>query len=173
MNLLLIRHALAEPRDDSLAAGRKDAERALLPRGRRRMRDGARGLHALVSGIDLVVTSPYVRARQTADLVCESFGGVDCIEHEALAPGHAPEEIAGWLAGRSAEETLALVGHEPDLSLLTSWFVAGRSTPIFDFGKGGAALLELEQGVGEGRARLAWCLRPRALRDLSRRGGRK
>lgn len=72
--VLVVRHAIAEPRDEATAAGRDDSQRALTKRGAKRMRAAARGLARAVPSLTRIATSPLVRARQTADLLTEVYG---------------------------------------------------------------------------------------------------
>ncbi len=163
MELLVIRHGIAADRE-SFAGD--DEARPLTEPGRRRMRDVARGLRRMVSALDLVCTSPLVRARQTADIVSAAFGDAPVVEWATLAPAAGPEAVARSLGDQQAGAVLALVGHEPDLSDLCTWLCAGVSRPILDLKKGAACLLALDEGVGPGRARLRWALPPRAARRL-------
>ena len=169
MQLLVIRHGLAGQREDWERKGRSDALRPLTPGGRKRMRRVAAGLVRLVEKLDLLASSPLVRARQTAEIVKDAFGGPAIDEISALEPGEPPSAVAAWLAPRSAgASVIALVGHEPGLGALVSWWLAGRGTFI-ELRKGGACLLELD-GAEAGSARLLWSLTPRQLRRIARKG---
>jgi phosphohistidine phosphatase len=101
----LLRHGDAEH-----TAGKDDAERELTDKGRRQSRDAGRALKALGVELDVCLTSPKVRARQTAELACKELGAP--VEHDdRLAGGDFdPVELA---AGRGE---VMLVGHEPDFS---------------------------------------------------------
>ena len=73
MQLLVIRHAIAEEQEDFARSGRDDSERPLTDEGRDKMRRGIAGLRRMVSRIDLLASSQYTRARQTAELVAEGY----------------------------------------------------------------------------------------------------
>jgi phosphohistidine phosphatase len=163
MDLLIVRHAIAGVRDEWAQTGRPDGERPLTPEGRKRMRENARGIHALVPRLDLLVTSPFTRAAQTAEILVEEYGDLTVVDLPALAHGGAPQEIQSWLAHRT-EGRIALVGHEPDLGTLVGWFVAGHSGPVLPLKKGGAALLEFGGAPEPGQATLRWLAPPKVLR---------
>lgn len=164
MQLVVIRHAIAEERETFAATGRPDAERPLTDRGTRRMRRGVRGLVSVLPAIDRLVSSPYVRARQTADLVAEPYG-VAVETHEILTPGHGPDAVAAWLAEAGGASTLAIVGHEPDLSALVSYLLSGVHDPAVELKKGAACLLDVAEPA-RGGATLCWLLAPKQLRRL-------
>ncbi len=122
MEIWLLRHASAEDRSES---GR-DADRTLTEDGHKRAREVARGLAELEPGIELVLTSPYARARQTADPVARALRLADRIrETQALEPSSDPEEILDELRAEKVTAVL-LVGHEPHLGALLGRLVYGR-----------------------------------------------
>jgi phosphohistidine phosphatase len=164
MELLLVRHAIALPRDP--LAG-DDALRPLTRRGRRRMRRAARGLRMLVPGVDLICSSPLVRARETAAILGLLYQDAERLESGALAPGAGAEAVVELLREHSEHDAVALVGHEPDLSELGSWLCAGVSRSVLELRKGAACLIAFESAPGAARGRLLWSLPPRVLRCLA------
>jgi phosphohistidine phosphatase len=164
VNLLVVRHAIAEDRDEAARAGRTDEQRTLTRQGRERMRLGARGLARLVPKLDAIASSPLPRAWQTAEVLSCAFHDLAITELSALAPGGRPSAVADWVAGNAADGTVALVGHEPDLGGLVSWLLAGGGAFV-PLRKGGACLLEASS-AGSGMAKLHWCLTPKQLRLL-------
>jgi phosphohistidine phosphatase len=166
MRLLIIRHAIAEEREDFARTGKDDRLRPLTDEGRKKMKQGARGLRQLVPDIDLLATSPLTRAAQTGAVLDSVYDGLDEVEIEELSPGATPEEFLRWLRQQKGE-TLAVVGHEPGISLLLSWLLTGTEKRLFSFRKGGACLLEFPGEVGAGAAHLLWALTPGQLRDLA------
>ncbi len=131
------------------------------------MRRGARGLLRVLPDLAAIGTSPWLRAVQTAELLREAYGGLACEELACLAPGGSREELGRWLDDRAGRGPLALVGHEPDLSLSVAWLAGGAAGPSLRLGKGGAALLELpDESVAPGAGTLLWLLRPGQLREL-------
>jgi phosphohistidine phosphatase len=166
VEILLVRHAVAE--EAAAAGARADARRRLTREGRRRMRLGAAGLRALVPAVELVASSPLVRAEETARIVAAGYGIAASarVTLPALAPGTRPAVAAAWIRARraaGARGPLALVGHEPHLSRLAAHLLGARRSP-FTFRKGGACLIELPPG--RGTAVLRWLLGARALRVL-------
>ena len=165
MELLVIRHDVAEARD-STAGAQADAQRALSDAGRKRARRAAQALARLVGKIDVLASSGLRRADETALVVAQEFGGVSVEHVAALAPGAKPEALAPWLRGLEGAETVAIVGHEPGLSALVTWLVSGLSKNVLELGKGGACLVEVPGRIAPGEARLVWLLRPSQLRRL-------
>jgi len=165
MELLVIRHDVAEPRD-STASAQADALRALSDAGRKRARRAARALTRLFGKLDVLASSGLRRADETALAISEEFGGVGVERVAALAPGATPAALAAWLRGLEGAETVAIVGHEPGLSALVTWLVAGLSKSFLELGKGGACLVEIPGRIAPGEARLVWLLRPSQLRGL-------
>jgi phosphohistidine phosphatase len=168
MRLLVIRHAVAEEQEAWAATGEPDERRPLTREGRRKMRRGARGLRRVVRTIPLLGASPLLRAAQTAEIVAEVYGGPTPITVGALTPGRAPAEFLSWLEDAApGHDLVAVVGHEPHLSGLVSWLLAGRDEPSFvELKKGAACLLRFDGEPAKGGACLEWLLSPRALRRL-------
>jgi phosphohistidine phosphatase len=156
MKLLLIRHALARPAQE----GEEDASRPLTARGRRRFRQAVQGLDRIGLRPQLVLHSPYLRAEQTAAMLCP-LSDPRLVPCAALA---AAPELSGLQAALEGEAVVAMVGHEPWMGeLLLQGQAAGAAFP---FRKGGVAVLEgdLEAGAMQLRALLP----PRLLRALGR-----
>jgi phosphohistidine phosphatase len=166
MKLLLIRHAIAEEREDFAKTGKDDRLRPLTDEGRKRMKQVARGLQGIAPEIDLLATSPLTRAAQTGAIVDSVYGGLKEVEIEELSPESTPNDFLRWLRKQKAE-CIAAVGHEPSISLILSWLLTGSERRIFAFRKGGACLLDFPDEVGAGTATLVWALTPGQLRDLA------
>jgi phosphohistidine phosphatase len=166
MKLLLIRHAVAEEREDFARTGKDDSLRPLTDEGRKKMKQAARGLKSLVPEVDLLATSPLTRAAQTAAILDSVYGGLNEVEIDELAPEVSPVEFLSWLR-RQTPEVVAAVGHEPSISLIVSLLLTGTEKRIFAFRKGGACLLEFPGEVGAGTATLLWALSPALLRYLA------
>jgi phosphohistidine phosphatase len=163
VQLLVVRHAIAAPRE---TFDGPDAARALTDEGRARMERGARALRRLVPELDHIAPSPLVRAVETAEILAGVYGGIEAVEVACLLPGANVGELAAWLED-AAVEALAIVGHEPDLSIAVSWLAAGVEDSRVVLGKGGAALLDLPGEIGAGQGSLLWLLRPAQLRRLA------
>ncbi len=163
--LLLVRHAIAEERDVFARTGQSDGYRPLTEKGTRRMQLAARGLYELVDQIDLLATSPLVRAVQTAEILSAAFGGIPIEEVDVLATGPESAFLA-WYREVSDSGLVAVVGHEPYLGEWASWLAAGPSADFLEFKKAGACLLEFPDAVEPGRAVLQWHVAPAHLRVL-------
>lgn len=164
MQILIIRHAKAGQRAMLGFLGKKDTARPLTDAGRKDMRKVAKALSALLPGIDLIASSPLVRARETADIVSRRFDDIPVRELASLAPGGAKEEVLAWLREQKPSATVALVGHEPDLGMLASWLLNGSEESFLTLKKGSACLIEVTEKPAPGSGRLEWLLPPATLR---------
>ena len=162
MELLIVRHAIAVERGEP---GMPDEARPLSPEGREKFRKAARGLAAIVKRPDLLLTSPLLRARQTAEIAAAAWGRVKPRELPALADGDF-DGLGSALADVPAGALVATFGHEPHVSDLLARLLGGVAPERLTFRKGGAALVELPGKLAEG-GRLIWYLRPRVLRALA------
>ncbi|MBI4343150.1 MAG: phosphohistidine phosphatase SixA [Candidatus Omnitrophica bacterium] len=163
MRLYLMRHATAVPRGTPGAL--RDAQRALTDAGREEARCVGQGLRRLKLEIGLIVTSPYVRAAQTAEEVARALGvRAPVRELDALRSEVEPRETSVALRGFAGHERLLCVGHEPHLSAWLSELVAGPGGMRCVFKKGGAACVEIEQvPPPSGSGTLRWILTPKQL----------
>lgn len=166
MQLLVVRHGIAEERETW--APRDDALRPLTADGKRKMKEGVKGLRSLVPQLDVLATSPLTRAVQTAAILAKAYDTKEPATVDALSPGQHPPALAPWLRTQATRKTVAIVGHEPGLGALTSWLAAGSERSFLELGKGGACLLDLGERVDAGEAMLLWVLRPSHLRSLRR-----
>ena len=161
MQLLIIRHAIAVPRG---TPGVPDEDRPLTPEGEGKFREAAKGLARIVDRPDALLTSPWLRAKQTAAIAAAAWGRLEPRETPALAGGSF-EEQAAVLDRQAADATVAVVGHEPYVSALLARLVGSRAEDRLEFKKGGAALVEVPGALADG-GRLVWFLPPRVLRRL-------
>ena len=166
MQLLVIRHAIAMERDEWAKTGRPDSDRPLTDTGRRRMRRNARGLQRISPHPDLIGTSPWLRAADTARVIVETLGIERMEEVDAMIPERPFSDLASWLNERSAVATIAVVGHEPHVGELVTWLLGAEGAHV-EFKKGGACLLRIDGKVDAGSATLVWHLPPAQLRDLA------
>jgi phosphohistidine phosphatase len=165
MKLLVVRHAIAE----EVSPGEGDAGRRLTDKGRNKMRRGVKGLRKVIGRIDVLGCSPFVRAVQTAEIMCDRFcdGGVRPVIVSALEPGQPVGDVLDWLKARGADQTVALVGHEPQLGFLISWLLNGDdSRASVELRKGSACLLDFPAEIAAGCAKLLWLLKPSHLRRI-------
>jgi phosphohistidine phosphatase len=162
MQLCLIRHAIAVERGSG--SFEDDRARPLTPEGRKRMSEAAKGL-ARIFEPEAIVTSPVLRARQTADILATVFS-VPVRPLEGLGNGDHIAVLAA--CGAARETSLALVGHEPWMSELLSVLLSGDPGAVAaTFKKGTGALVSTHGPPAPGGATLEWLLQPAALRRLA------
>lgn len=156
MNLLLMRHG--EAVDDS--DGQGDGARWLTARGRRVTREVAAHV-ARHHPPSAVITSPLVRATQTAEILVAAVGLEGEVTVDKLLAAGDVAGILRGLARHRGEGTVAVVGHEPTLSILVQRLLEDHRWPGFE--KSGVCALAWS---GEGRARFQWALLPKKLRVI-------
>ena len=164
IELYLVRHAIAAERGPKYP---DDRLRPLTPAGSKKFAASVPGLMALDVVIDFVLTSPLVRARDTATLLASGLKPKPAIaEIEALAPGGRPAAVVEAIKTHAKRHRrLALVGHEPDLGELAAKLLGARGN--VEFKKGGVALIDVDGATPGGPGTLRWMLTPKALRALA------
>jgi phosphohistidine phosphatase len=165
MTLYLLRHAIAVERGPAYA---QDSQRPLTPKGERRMRLAAQGMAALGLSFEGIVSSPYRRAKQTADIVVEVLQAPAQVDiSPALAPDGNPRQLIAELQRHDGtRQNLLLVGHEPYLSNLISILSTGGPTLEVVMKKGGLCKLRADRWRYGRCAIIEWLLAPRQLRRL-------
>lgn len=158
MQIYFLRHGIAADR----APHGTDSARALTPEGITHMEEEARGLQRLEVAIDLLLTSPLVRTRQTADIVGRILGQEPRVE-VALSPGMTTEALLATLDRYHARRVM-IVGHEPDLSMAISALTGGG---LVNMKKGSLALVELPYDQSADGV-LHWLLPPKILRAIGK-----
>jgi phosphohistidine phosphatase len=167
MELLIVRHAIAFERD-----GRRwpdDGARPLSPAGKERARRAAAGLKEFSNSPDRLLTSPLVRASQTARILTEFAGWPQPEEVPELLPGEAAQAL--WtLLGKDHSKLVAVVGHQPDLgTLLADCLVGKNGTLTIEMKKNAVACVSFKGSPRSGGAALRWLATPRILRGFRRR----
>jgi phosphohistidine phosphatase len=163
VELLLVRHGIAEERDPSRWPD--DRGRPLTAEGAAKFRKEASLLGSLVPTVDRLLTSDLTRATQTADILHEELGWPAPEAIAELSPGTSSERTARILEQLSGAEAAALVGHEPDLSELASYLLTGDSnSAAIELKKGGVISLGVDPAAAPGDAVLYWSIPPRVLR---------
>ena len=168
MRVILFRHGPAEPRDENLWPN--DGDRPLTERGREKTRAAVGGLALLEPRVSRILTSPLVRCRQTAETLRDHVKSAHGLEdwHD-LAPGGSNSAILQGIHGYRDQESIILVGHEPDLGFLAGSLLFGSG--CLPFKKAGACSLTFDDEPAAGNGILDWFLAPRLLRRLT--GDRK
>lgn len=163
MNLYILRHGLAvEPGTPGYG---KDSDRPLIPEGERKLVQIARAMKALDLSFDLILSSPYLRARQTAEIVAKAFKLGKSLEFsDTLTPsGSFKKLIESLNRADPAPDSVLLVGHEPYLSELISLLVSGDVGSRVVMKKAGLCKLSTES-LAPGRcAVLEWLLTPKQM----------
>lgn len=165
MHLYLIRHGIAVDREDPNCP--PDTERPLTPKGMKRSHSAALGLHALGVKPNVVLTSPWLRAVQTAEIFCETLGfpPKKILRTDALKGTSAPADLLRELQSMKAKVVLCF-GHEPHLHLVIG-HILHTNAKITELKKAGLALLELER-VSPPQGRLLALYPASALRLLAK-----
>ena len=162
--IYLIRHGLAEERG---AAWPDDDKRPLTDVGRARFKKSMRGLAAVGVRFDVILTSPLVRTRQTAEIAASVFTTRPrIVTVESLAPGGSYQAVLADLHEQSRVSRIALVGHEPDLGELAARLAGSRRA--WEFKKGAACRIDILTLPPGGPGTLRWFLTPRMMRGLKK-----
>jgi phosphohistidine phosphatase len=161
LDLLLVRHAIAFERN--ARRWPDDGQRPLTPAGSARARRAAAGLKQLVAAPSLVLVSPLVRARQTAQLLTRHANWPQATVCSELEPDTAPQQLLALLA-RQRGASMAVVGHEPDLGRLLSICLTGAGDIPFSFRKMGVACVTFRGVARAGSGELTWFMPPKLLR---------
>jgi phosphohistidine phosphatase len=162
MNLYLIRHAIAVEEFED------DSQRPLTDKGRKKMRQIAKGLRALGVEFDLILSSPYVRATQTAEILADVFK----MKREVQISGHLtpmgdPDLLIAEINEKYNAGSLALVGHEPFLTSLIGLLIADNANVDITLKKGGVCSLSADDLHHTRKASMDWLLTPGILVGIS------
>jgi phosphohistidine phosphatase len=166
MNLYIIRHAIAV--EEGAVGYESDSERPLTDKGRKKMRQVAKGLRSLGVDFDLILSSPYVRARETAEILVDIFKVKKKITFtENLIPMANPELFIEEINQTYSVDSIAVVGHEPHLSTLIGILVAENAKIDVTLKKGGVCYITADDlHHNDHRATLEWLLTPGILTDI-------
>lgn len=168
MELYFLRHAKAAPRGP--AWGGRDSRRPLMASGRKKMRTITEGMRALDLSFDLILTSPYLRARQTAQIVAEVWN----LEKELrtsthLVPEADPKKLIEELEHRhGSKQSILLVGHEPSLGRILSMLACGNFRLSVALKKASLGKVVVGKFESNPRATLEWLLTPGQLLLLAK-----
>lgn len=164
MELYFLRHGIAVER--GTPGYKDDSERPLTPKGRRQLKKIATAMRRMELEFDIILSSPYARAKETAELVAGRYKQKRRVAFsDSLKPGGNGKNLVHQLSKLSGEKIL-LVGHEPDLSRLIALLIAGDESIAIDFKKAGLCKLEIVK-LRHGRcATLAWLLTPGQMKCM-------
>jgi phosphohistidine phosphatase len=165
ITVYLMRHGIAA----DATAGMSDADRALTADGVRKTTRVAVGLQKLGVKPDLILSSPLRRAEETARLTADVLAPKSAVElYPPLAGGFAVDDIVKGLRPHRHARELLLVGHQPDLGHLASYFVTGSpNLAPLPFKKAGVAAISLGSIPPRSAGLLEWFLTPGQLRSIA------
>jgi len=160
MNLFALRHGIAV--DLGTEGCVRDPERVLTPKGEKKTRRVAKAIKEMELSFDLLLSSPYVRARQTADIVADELG-MDVELTDALIPRAEIQKLLQALEShRPAPQNVMIVGHEPHLSELVGYLLAGADRSFVTLKKSGFCKLAI-RSLKPAHATLEWLLTPKQM----------
>jgi phosphohistidine phosphatase len=163
LELYLVRHGVAAERG---ADWPDDSKRPLTAHGLAKLRKEAAGLASVGVVFDVIVTSPLLRTRQTADAFADVFKTRPAIVlSDALAPAGTRASVLAEIAKHARKARIALVGHEPNLGELAAALVGAKQP--FEFKKGGVCRIDFDVLPPKGLGTLVWFLPPKVLRKLA------
>ncbi|MGE0633345.1 MAG: histidine phosphatase family protein [Pseudobdellovibrionaceae bacterium] len=164
MQLIIVRHAIAEDREDFKKKSLDDRLRPLTLKGRKKMQKIAMEMREKIKDVELIITSPFTRAKQTAEILSQIFVDIPVVEAPELTPQSPPAAFAKWLKSHAKDcKKIMAVGHEPHLSHLMSWFLSGSEEAFIELKKGGSGAIEFESfaEVRANAGHLLWLLQPK------------
>ncbi|MBI5965649.1 MAG: phosphohistidine phosphatase SixA [Chloroflexi bacterium] len=165
MNLYTIRHAIAV--DEGASEYEDDSQRPLTDKGKKKMRQIAKGLRALGVDFDLILSSPYIRAKETAEILADVFKiKTDIAFSENLIPMGDPDLLIAEMNEKYNANSIALVGHEPHLTALVSLLVSENAGVDMTLKKGGVCRLSADDLHHSRKATLEWLLTPGILIEI-------
>ena len=165
MKIYLIRHSNAV--DPGTPGYEDDSLRPLTEKGRDKMKEIAHALKTLGVKPDLIVSSPYLRARETADILAKGLQYRHELQYnDMLVPSGSADPIIGEINEKYSVDELFLVGHEPFLTSLVGALTAGTPDLAMDLKKGGVCCLSADNLKVERKAVLEWLLTPKILSRL-------
>lgn len=157
MEIYLLRHGIAE----ETKLGSADATRALTQKGRQKLRQVLSLVRSAVARPSLILTSPLVRAVQTAEVAAEVFAYQgELLRTKALLPTASPQGVWQELRAHQKEQKLLLVGHEPLLSQIVSYLLAAPRLRV-DLKKAGLVRIDVETFSAVPSGTLKWFVTPK------------
>ena len=157
MKLYFLRHGIAADREEWQGS---DSDRPLTGEGCERMEREAKAIAALHIDPDAIITSPLERAKQTAQILAKGLKLEDrLLQDERLSPGFNVDRLRSILRERADDDSIVLVGHEPDFSETVGALIGDAQLAVK---KGGLALVEVADATAS-RGELVWLVPPKVL----------
>lgn len=162
LQLYLIRHGVAAERGPEYP---DDAKRPLTSQGMAALKREAKALNELDVSFDVIITSPLVRTRQTAEILAEELADTPPVTtSNSLTPEGTPDDVMHELEKHQRKRRIALVGHEPNIGQLAGRLLGTRA-PI-EFKKGAICRIDFDELPPDGVGQLRWLLPPRVLKKI-------
>jgi phosphohistidine phosphatase len=167
VRLLAVRHGEAGGAAEFAHSARPDHLRPLTAKGRKRMWLAARRLVQELPSIDVLGTSPYLRAVQTAEIISSAYGDIAIRQLPQLACGAPLEPLLTWLTECPTDTCVAIVGHAPELACLITYLAVEHTTPVLKIKKRGACLVSFKQDPRPGTGLIRWLMDAQQLGKLA------
>lgn len=161
MEIYILRHGnAAEPH-----AGMRDADRPLTPEGASKLQLVMRRARAMGVEPPSILTSPYRRAKETAQVAAEALRGESTlVETRALTPDSSPELVWDEIRAHKKDQQVMIVGHEPLLSAVYAYLLGSGSVQV-DVKKGSLGRVDVDRFVGQPRGVLRWLIYPKLVSE--------
>ena len=158
--LYIIRHGFAGKKIEDEAL---DVERPLTKAGQKQIKKLAKSLKKLEVSFDRVLTSPLLRAKETAEIVNAACCDIKKVKvTDLLLPDSSSTHLIKFLNQKfKAANEVAIVGHEPFLSLFASFCLSKSKNSYVNLKKGGILMLEVDKVITPGGCRLSWLMEPK------------
>ncbi len=164
MLVYILRHAIAIDRGTT---GYPNDDRPLTEDGKDKMSKEAKGIAKLIDEIDVILTSPLIRAHDTARIVSRALGAEKKLEVcKELLPGSSMKNLLSYLSKYKGLNSIMVVGHQPDLGFLASTLL-GSEDSIVELKKGAMCSIEVSSLPPRSKGTLIWHLQPKHLRALA------
>jgi phosphohistidine phosphatase len=161
MEIYILRHGIAE----EAHGGMRDADRALTGEGRTKLQPVVRRARAMDVQPPVILTSPYRRARETAEVAADALrNGSKLVESGALTPESSPEAVWDEIRVHKSDAQIMIVGHEPLLSSVYAYLLGAASVQI-DVKKGSLGRIDVERFSAQPRGVLRWLIYPKLVGD--------
>jgi len=165
VDCILFRHGIAVEREEWDG---QEQDRPLTEKGVKRTGQSGRGLRNLSIAPTHLLTSPLLRARQTADILHGLLRPRPAVHiSDELSPGTAPEKLFSLLDSLPPDSVVICIGHEPHLSMAAAILLTGKPGAWLSLKKAGACLIRLEEAVRPAKGLLEWWLTAAQLRALA------
>jgi phosphohistidine phosphatase len=166
MKLVLFRHGIALDREEAIKKNIDDALRPLTEEGIKKTQKMAEYLVDQVDDVDMIVTSPLKRAKQTADIIAKTYKTKNLLTSPELSPQSPPHAFAQWLKQHADEAGCVIaVGHEPQMSSFATWALSSLTESFIKLKKSGVICLDFEtlDHVEAKSADLLWMISPKLI----------